>query len=233
MLNELLEYQKLDIELIKLKKEEKNSNSTESVEKLNATIKDCQNKILDLEEKSKDLLTSFEKLMEVQKKGLNLVDRYKNLDVENMSEDELKDYESKISQTAKQLAELENRLLSNNQQIKQVVMDYRNYRKQLLDAKDMKEDLKKNSEDKKEQQNPEIENINQKKLELEKLIEKNKLEKYKLMKKDGIFPVLVPLVDKRCGGCRVELSSVALDKLKNDGIGECEQCGRIIYTDKK
>ncbi len=230
--SKLLEYQKLDIELKKIKKEMNANNSNTSVENLNVLIKDAQNKILELEETSKELLASFEKLMEVQKKGLLYVQKNKDADVDKMSENELKDFEAKMNQTAKQLSELENRMLSHNQEVKKVVAEYKTYRKKILDAKEAKENFKNQSNEKIENNTPGIEEIKNKMFELEKNIEPSKLAKYKSMKQDGIFPVLVPLVDKRCGGCRVELSSSTLDKLKNGGVYECEQCRRLIYSNK-
>jgi len=155
----------------------------------------------------------------------------KDADIGKMNESELRDFETKMNQTAKQLAELENRMLSHNQEVKKVVADYKTYRKKILDAKEAKENLKSQSNEKVEKSGPNLEELKTKMQKLEKDIEPSKLAKYKAMKQDGIFPVLVPLVDKRCGGCRVELSSATLDKLKNGGVYECEQCRRLIYVD--
>ena len=168
--------------------------------------------------------------MEVQKKGLLYVQKNKNADINSMTPAELKDFETKLGQTAKQLAELETRILNNNQEVKKVVLDYKMYRKKILDAKEARENIK--TTDTEISNDKQVEALLAKKSELEKVIEPNKLAKYKAMKQDGIFPVLVPLTEKRCGGCRVELSSVALDKLKNGEVYECEQCRRIIYVKK-
>ena len=232
MSNKLLEYQKLDIELKKMKKELNNSTSAKSVENLTTSIKDWQNKILELEETSKTLLSSFKKLMEVQKKGLLYVQKNKDVSIDEMSDAELKDFDAKMSQTAKQLAELETRILNHNQEVKKVVLDYKMYRKKILDAKDARENLKTQSAEKIQEKAPSIDSIKAKQAELEKEIEPSKLAKYKSMKQDGIFPVYVPLTEKRCGGCRMELSSAALDKLKSGELYECEQCRRIIYVTK-
>ena len=230
MIEKLLEYQKLDIELKKMKKEVSTSNK--DVNSLNTSIKDAQNKILELEETSKALLESFKKIMEVQKKGLMYVEKNKDTNIDKMTEAELKDFEAKMNQTAKNLAELENRLLGHNQEVKKVVAEYKLNRKQILDAKEAKENLKNDTAVALEKKAPDIEAVEEKQAKLEKDIDADKFAKYKAMKQEGIFPVLVPLVDKRCGGCRVELSSATLDKLKNDGTCECEQCRRIIYHEK-
>lgn len=228
--NKLLEYQDLDKKLKKLKKESLGNEKV--VENLNKTIKDCQTKILELEDTSKKLLESLNKLMEVERKGIAYVEKCSKLDIEKMSPEELKDFDVKTSQTAKQLAELDSRIASHNAEVKRVVLDYKTYRKKILDAKEKREQLKTESAEKTEKATPELDEIKAKMAKLEKEIDAQKLAKYKTLKQDGIFPVLVPLVDKRCGGCRVELSSSALDSLKNSGTHECEQCRRIIYVEK-
>ena len=232
MIDKLLEYQKLDIELRKMKREVNGNMSSKDVDFLNINIKDAQGKILELEENSKELLESFKKLVEVQKKGLLYVQKNKDANIENMTEVELKDFEAKMNQTAKNLAELENRLLSHNQTVKKVVSDYKMYRKQILDAKEAKENLKNQSASVMEEKFPSIEELKKQQKKLESEIDAKKFAKYKALKADGIFPVFVPLVDKRCGGCRVELSSAMIDKIKSDGVCECEQCRRIIYFEK-
>ena len=229
MNDKLLEYQKLDIELRKVKREFDDANGLHDVDTLNANIKDYQSKILELEETSKDLLVAFKKLMEVQKKGLMYVEKNKNQQIDKMTKNELNDFSQRLEQTAKQLAELETRIQNHNQEVKKVVLDYKMYRKKILDTKEKREAIKTQSAEKMQEKAPDIDAIKAKQNKLEAEIDAQKLAKYKALKQDGIFPVIVPLVDKRCGGCRVELSSAAIDKLKSGETYECEQCRRIIY----
>ena len=231
-MNKLLEYQELDKKLKRLKKDSNSASADKLVENLNKVIKDSQNKILELEETSKKLLETLKKLMEVQKKGISYVEKCNQMSIENMSEAELKDFDVKTSQTAKQLAELDSRISAHNAEVKKVVLDYKMYRKKILDAKEKRETLKAESSEKTQSNEPEIDEVKKQMAKLEKVVEPAKLAKYKALKQDGIFPVVVPLVDKRCGGCRMELSNSALDKLKLNGVHECEQCRRLIYIEK-
>ena len=233
MNNKLLEYQELDKKLKRLKKESNASNSDNVVENLNKVIKDCQNKILELEETSKRLLSTLNKLIEVQKKGIAYVEKCSKMDIDKMSEEELKDFDIKTTQTAKQLAELDSRISSHNAEVKKVVLDYKMYRKKILDAKEKRENLKTESSQNDDKTQPEFEDVKKQMAKLEKDIEPAKLAKYKALKQDGIFPVIVPLVDHRCGGCRMEVSKVILDKLKAGEVHECEQCRRLIFIEEK
>ena len=232
-MSKLLEYQELDKKLKKIKKESGGGSLEKTVENLNKVIKDSQTKILELEETSKKLLETLNKLMEVQKKGISYVEKCSKMDIESMNESELKEFDAKTTQTAKQLAELDNRISSHNAEVKKAVLDYKMYRKKILDAKEKRETLKVESSEKNQSSEPHLEDIKKQMAKLEKDIEPAKLSKYKSLKQDGIFPVIVPLVDKRCGGCRMELSNAALDQLKANGIHECEQCRRLIYVEKE
>ena len=40
---------------------------------------------------------------------------------------------------------------------------------------------------------------------------------------------IVPLENDRCSGCHMELASAGLTRLKNQGVVECENCGRLVY----
>ena len=231
-MSKLLEYQELDKKYKKMKKES-GASPEKTVEGLNKIIKDSQTKILELEETSKKLLETLNKLMEVQKKGISYVEKCSKMDIDKMSEAELKDFDVKTSQTAKQLAELDARFASHNAEVKKAVLDYKMYRKKILDAKEKREALKAQSSEKSQSSEPQLEDIKKQMAKLEKEIEPAKLSRYKALKQDGIFPVIVPLVDKRCGGCRMELSNAALDKLKANGVHECEQCRRLIYIEKE
>ena len=78
---------------------------------------------------------------------------------------------------------------------------------------------------------PQLDKIYSELKTLEKEVEPRVLSKYKSIRQDRIFPVLVPLMDKSCGGCMMELSYAAQAKLKEQGYLECEHCRRMIYTD--
>lgn len=230
--NKILEYQKLDIKLNKIKREISTQSNSGAAQELINQVKQWQSKVLALEEDAKRLMAELNKLIEVQKKGVALVDKYAKVDIQKLSDAELKDFDVKTMQTANQLAELDSRIEKHTLQVKKVVLDYEMYRKKIIAAKQKREEQKQNMETITSQKAPDVEQIKAQLLALEKSIDAPMLAKYKTLKQDGVFPVLVALVDNRCGGCRMQLSAGALDKLKNNGKLECEQCRRIIYLDK-
>lgn len=58
------------------------------------------------------------------------------------------------------------------------------------------------------------------------------LEVYKRLRKQKKIPVVVPLEGRSCGGCFMELAGDTVVKLDNQPFVECPDCGRILYRVK-
>ena len=171
--------------------------------------------------------------MAVESKGIAFVDKFNKMDVEKMTGAELEDFAVKTKQTANQLEELSKRITEHQNNVKNVVQNYKTARKNWIECKTKRDELKQKNEEASNVSLPEIETVKKEMAKLEKDIDEAKLAKYKNVKQDGIFPVLVPLQDNKCGGCRVQLSTSAIENLKAKGICECDQCRRLIYFDVK
>ena len=228
-MEKLLEYQKLDTELFRLQRDINKNESRKEAQSMVAVVKDAQTHIISLERLAKSLCDDVEKLKAVQNKGISLVEKYSKQTSQNLSEQELNDLKAKIKQASKQLNELENRLLSNEQKSKQVIMDFDNTKKKANVARARHQEAKAKFDEFYATKVPQIEELRQKMQALEKTIEPAMINKYKAMKQDGVFPVIVSLVDNRCGGCRMELPKGAVDVIKEKGKLECPSCHRLIY----
>lgn len=69
------------------------------------------------------------------------------------------------------------------------------------------------------------------KAELEKVqstLPETLLARYNQARRHASNPI-VPLEGDRCSGCNMELASAGLSKLRNQGIVDCENCGRIVF----
>ena len=64
---------------------------------------------------------------------------------------------------------------------------------------------------------------------MEKDLSPDLFAKYKSAKADRAFPVYVPLDNGHCSGCRVEIPTAKINKLKAEGTIVCE-CHRVIYN---
>ena len=77
---------------------------------------------------------------------------------------------------------------------------------------------------------PKVKEIEQKLKALEPSLDKDLYAKYKASKADKIFPVYVPFAGGHCSGCRVEIPTSKVNKLKTEGKIICEGCHRVIYN---
>lgn len=228
-MEKLLEYQKLDTQLFRLQMDMNKNENRKEAQSMASVVRDAQSHILSLEKLAKNLCDDIEKLKEVQNKGVSLVEKYSKQSTQNLSEQELVDLKAKIKQASKQLNELEKRLLSNEQKSKQAIIDFNNTRKKATHARACHQEAKAKFDEFCATKEPEINELKSKMQELEKVINPDLIGKYKAKKQEKIFPVIVPLVENRCGGCRMELPKGAVDVIKEKGKLECPSCRRLIY----
>lgn len=65
---------------------------------------------------------------------------------------------------------------------------------------------------------------------LSKTVDPTLLERYQQVKLHHAVPI-AKIVNSKCGGCNMSLPMVMLKKIATtDGIVECENCGRILYS---
>lgn len=60
-------------------------------------------------------------------------------------------------------------------------------------------------------------------------IDEDLMNKYLDKRKDKNFPILVPVNEKRCTACGMDLSIKDMSNLDSGKIIECEHCGRLLY----
>ncbi len=85
-------------------------------------------------------------------------------------------------------------------------------------------------EEEKEARAGELEQHDKKLAMLAKSVDPVLLERYNKVKQHHAVPI-AKIVNSKCGGCNMSLPMVMLKKIATtDGIVECENCGRILYS---
>ncbi len=231
-MEKILEYQKLDTELFRLEREINKNEHKKNAQAMVSFVKEAQNQILELDKNANKLCDDFQKLKQVQEKGISLVDKYSRQFNQSLNQDELKDLRNKLSQTGRQLKELENRLLATERRAKQLIGEFDALKKKTSIAKSKHQESKSKFDEYYTEKEPEIKALKDKMAKLEKDLDSSFVSKYKTLKQDGVFPIVVKLIDSRCGGCRMELPSKELEKIRHNGKLECPSCHRLIYIEK-
>lgn len=164
-------------------------------------------------------------------KGNSEIIRKRN--VENINLDNISSLITDANSLVGDLSEEHRRVEDLVRKSEEIVRKSAELSNKLTEAKSRSGAIKAKIEAKKQEVAPKIAELEKKIRELEPKVEdKEKYEKYKEMKANGIFPVYVPLEENFCGGCKVELPLNFIEKLKTKKMLPCEHCGRIIMFDK-
>ncbi len=228
-MSNILEYQKLDIELNKLKKSNLNSAEKNNMNKLKGYIVDAHDKGMNLENNAKSLLEDYENLKNQYNINFKKVQNLISKDLNQIKLDEIDELLSTINALSSELFLLERNINIIITKIKNSLKDFEITKNNIIKARTKYNEFKNSYEKGLKDIEPKIKMIESKMKELEKTIEPNLLSKYKSIKADKIFPVYVSFDNGHCSGCRVEIPTARVNKLKQEGTIVCEQCHRIIY----
>lgn len=232
MQHELLEYQKIDGELRRIKRDlEKSTNRIEGM-KYAKLRQETEDTLAKLDAKAIELQNSLKSLAQNKDKVESTLNEYVKALQDVNDETELNYLNKKMSSVLESLRSCEHECNSIVKDADELEQKYKELTAKLADYIAGSQKCTKQFNTEKEQIQPRIAQLMKQKQELEPKLDKDKLEKYKLILQQNIFPVLVALRDQHnCGGCRMEISSGSLNKLKEEGIVKCEHCGRIVYEE--
>jgi len=229
MFQNIIEYQKLDGKILSLKRDFENSADKKTLNQVVSLVKDAQAKLIELENKAKATLAEYEQ----NKKDYNeIYEQLKNLnklDVNSFDENKAQAELDKITKLTQTLSNMERALSYQAENVANIVKSFEACRNNIMTYKQKYKECKEKVDNLQNKLLPEIEQIKKQMAGLEKQIDANLLSKYKHLRQDKIFPVFVPLNSNACGGCSMELPAALMNKLKENGYLECEQCRRYIY----
>lgn len=69
--------------------------------------------------------------------------------------------------------------------------------------------------------------------ELKSKVDVSLMDRYLKKRNNKIYPVIYAARGNVCGACNMELPMSEINRLKNGEVIDCENCGRLIYQDKK
>lgn len=230
MFKDLLEYQKLDAKLLKLNKAIESNPSKQMLNKAVSVVKDEQARLLELDAKAKSVIATYENCKKEYEKAYNSFNELSqntNMD----SEEKLSKNLEELNKLVTSLTLLERTLSSQAELVTTIIKNFETCKNNIVVYRNKHKECKQKVEEYENTLAPQIEEVKKQMASMEKSINKDMLAKYKHLRQDRIFPVLVPLNQNACGGCSMSLSSAHINKIKTDGYLECEQCRRYIYTE--
>ena len=226
-IKEMLEYQKLDGEIRKIEAEVKNSEDRKNATKMQDYLRDSQAKLVSLEKTSEKLVNLYKKAVQTYNDFAEKLDKLLKEGV-GENADEVTQRLEKTNAFMLASAKLEKDLESLTASISKVNAEFDSIMKNSKTAKANFEVYKNRFNELKAKYEPKMKELMVKRDEYKKSIDAELLSKY-VHKAESKYPVFVPVKDNKCGGCRMEISGTKLKQLKEKGMIECENCGRIIF----
>lgn len=229
MLTNILKYQALEEKLLALQKRLDDHPAKTAVSNMVIKVKTEQNKLLNLENQAEQLLKEFDNLKQDYEKSLKKMNEYLKVDTDNIDETKFDALIKNTESLSNTLNNLERKISTTGMRVNQILQQFDNAKKNIIVSRNEHKKAKEKLENVKTELEPQITSIQKQMLELEKNIEPKIMLKYKHLRQDNIFPVFVPLNNNSCGGCRMEVSAAFINKVKEKGCLECEQCRRLVY----
>lgn len=226
----ILDYQKKDFEIYKKEKELYQGEDRKAINEMIKKVKLAQSKSIGLEKRAKELNAEFEKLKKTFEKNIDNVNRMQKTNYEKLSGEDLESFQNTLGDLVANLNVIEGKLSYFAKSINVVLADFEKAKKAYANARVEYDKHKSAYEEVEKKIKPEIEKGQKELLELEKDIDKELFAKYRIKRQDKRFPIIVPLLEKSCGGCQMQLSYSSLSNLKSKGLIECEHCRRLIYN---
>lgn len=232
-MNSILEIQRLDRQIRALEREVDRCPASIDFKNYKRLLQEGKARFEQLETQANEIIKNYNTAQNrfSKVKGNSEIIKKRNTDTINLD-----NVSSLITDTNSLVGELseENRHMEDMvRKADEIVRKSAELSNKLTEAKMRSKTYKVKIEAKKQEIAPKIAELQKRIKEIEPNIkDKDKYEKYKQMKANGIFPVFVPLEDLFCGGCKVELPLNFIEKLKTSKMLTCEHCGRIIMLTK-
>lgn len=234
MQKEILEYQKLDSELRKIKKELESNEFYVKGRKLQAMRRDIDNLVAKLDGKALELKNALAQVAKTADDLQGFLADYSDAIANANSESELNFIKKKLAERTNALAQAERECkriyAESNDVAKQYDQAVAELNKVVANLRKCNEEFSKATAE----AEPKIKQIKAKQTELEKQIDADLLKEYKGKLAQNIFPVYVKASqmgkDYSCR-CGVQLLGAAANTLENAKVVNCESCHRIIYID--
>lgn len=228
VLNDLLEYQRVDGELRKIEQEIAASDERKKAMQAKAFVKNAESRIAAQDKRAVELKKLRDEL------ALRIEETTKAI-AEYADVDELLEGGADVSFYKRNAQQLLERVRAAKGELNKVLAEVESlsaeYKKMMEQGKQMNRQYKEYAEKFRELQASRAAEIAAVQARLQKIgasIPENTLERYKQKRKEKIFPVIVPLTNNMCI-CGMDLPLAQQGRLAGGNVIECEHCHRFIY----
>lgn len=235
-MNKILEYQKIDGDLLQIERKIKVCTAQTIVDRENNIANNVRNEMKDLDKKSEELLKEFTALRKIMDDNIKNVEILEKQKTEMQDKSRVKKLYDNIKNVNNNLVVIENRMKTLTSQIDGVLKSFNSAKKKLDNSKDKKKRAQHDLDNVTKKHEKRVEELSAKLATIAKDTDAKLLEIYKRLR-DAKYPPFVQVTDEdgknRCSGCKSIIPVGRMDTLKSSGRIECENCHRVIYLPDK
>ncbi len=228
VLNELLEYQKVDAQLRKIEQEIGASEERKKYVQARKFIESALERLDAMEKRAVELSELCVQLNARSEEMVKSITEYADLDEMVEGGGDVSFYKKNALALSDRLRGLKAELNKLNTEIKSTSDEYKKLKKQTIDMQEQYKEYSEKFKEVKAAHAGDVKALQKKMEEIAKNIPADKLAQYTAKRKERIFPILVPLQNDRCT-CGMDFPLAQQGKLAGGNVVECEHCHRFVY----
>ncbi len=229
ILNELLEYQKVDGELRKIEQEIAASEERKKYVQAKKFIENAREKLEAQDQRAVELKAQRDSLFARCEEAAKAIDEYSDLEEMLAGGGDISFYKKNAHSLSEKLRSIRKEFTTVITQMNVLTDEYKKLKEQTIAMQKQFKEYSDRFKELKSTRADEVNGISKKMDAISKKIPPETLEKYHQKRKERIFPILSPLKKGRCM-CGMDLSLALQGKLAGGNVIECEHCRRFIYN---
>ena len=228
VLNELLEYQKVDAQMRRIEQEVAASDEQKKFAQANKFMKSAPERFEAQDRRAAELAALREDLVRRADDISKQIAEYSELDEMVEEGGDVSFYKKNAQALLDRLRALKGEMQKLNADIAATVEEYERFKKQ---GAAMQKQYKEYKAKRDELVNARKDEVNRLKAQLKSIAEKIPAEilaKYQQKRKENVFPIVVPLNGNMCV-CGMDFPIALQERLAGGNVVECEHCRRFVY----
>ncbi len=231
-IEQILEYQKVDMQFIRLENEVRNSEVGKKLEGYRAQQKSIVEDLLRLNQQTEELFGAYQRTAsqteEIRKEILEL----ENSVSDDSETGDLEYYVKMLEKNMSALEAAEREALRIQKELGAMRDSAKKMYATASKAAQLSKEFKEQFDALRKEKSEEAKEILAKRKEMEPHLDAQLFAAYQKARKNGKAPFFVPMRNDCCGGCGMEANQSLKDRIAaGSAVEECPNCGRMIYSD--
>lgn len=228
ILNELLEYQKVDAQLRKIEQAVSASEAQKKFAQANKFMKSAPERFEVQDKRAAELTALRESLIRRAEDIGKQIAEYSDVDEMVEGGGDVSFYKKNAQALLDRLRALKSEIQKLNSDIAATVEEYDRFKKQGAAMQKQYKEYKAKRDELVGAHKEEVNALRARLAEIAKKIPEDILAKYQQKRKENIFPIIAPLNGNMCI-CGMDFPLALQEKLAGGNVVECEHCRRFVY----